>query len=93
MREWDRQSIMEKPSGRMDHQTVVRPELKENFESEGLRDKNTSTCNVSLQCDIPPGHLVTSKRASTLDVVVPEDHPSSPIQDSGQAQDKKGWFF
>ena len=81
MRERERQSIMRKPPGRMDHQTVVRPELKKNFESQGLRDKNASTSNVSLQCDIPLGHLETSKRASTVVVVVPEDHPASPIQD------------
>ena len=57
MRERDRQSIVGTPSGRMDQETVVRPELKENFKSEGLRDKNASTCDVSLQCDIQTGHL------------------------------------
>ena len=50
--------------------------------SEGLRDKSASRCDVSLQCDIPTGHLEISKRASSLDISDHDYYHSSPIQDN-----------
>ena len=87
MRERDRQSIVGTPSGRMDQETVVRPELKENFKSEGLRDKNASTCDVSLQCDIQTGHLENNVYLHEKQIQELENKINSLQQEKYQLED------